>query len=102
MRILMNKLIHAIIATFMLLAASALSAANAEDQKVESFFKAYLDEYFRLQPVQATKLGDHRFDAQLEDVSPEARKQWLASTERALKALPKQINYSQLTRQAQI
>jgi uncharacterized protein (DUF885 family) len=98
----MNKLIHAIVATFMLLAAPALSAANGEDQKLESFFKAYLDEYFRLQPVQASKLGDHRFDAQLEDVSPEARKQWLAHWETTLRALPKHVNYSQLTRQAQI
>jgi uncharacterized protein (DUF885 family) len=77
-------------------------AANSEDQKLESFFKAYLDEYFRLQPVQATKLGDHRFDAQLEDVSPEVRKQWLAHAERAVQALPKHVNYSQLTRPAQI
>ena len=73
-----------------------------EEQKLESFFKGYLDENFRLQPVQATKLGDHRFDAQLEDVSPQARERWLAHTRRTLRELPKQVSYSRLSRPAQI
>jgi uncharacterized protein (DUF885 family) len=98
----MNKFIYTILAALMMFGRANMFAANAEDPKLEAFFKAYLDEYFRLQPVQATKLGDHRFDAQLEDISPEARKQWLAQTERILQALPKQVNYSQLTRPAQI
>jgi len=77
-------------------------AETPEDQKLESFFKSYLHENFRLQPVQATKLGDHRFDSQVEDVTPQARAQWLAHTRQTLRELPRRINYSQLSRPAQI
>src|SRR5262245_14892473 len=99
----MNRLLYSTLVILALVGEVArVSAEPAQDQKLESFFKSYLDEFFRLQPVQATKLGDHRFDAQLEDVSPEARKQWLAHAERTLQALPKQVDYSQLTRPAQI
>src|SRR6266567_5574343 len=77
-------------------------AAAPDDQKLESFFKSYLDERFRLRPVEATKLGDHRFDSQLEDVSPPARQRWLAHTRQTLRELPKQVNYSQLSQPARI
>ncbi|MGH7950626.1 MAG: hypothetical protein ACREFE_01720 [Limisphaerales bacterium] len=29
---------------------------------MNAVFKNYLDEYFQQQPLQATSLGDHRFD----------------------------------------
>jgi uncharacterized protein (DUF885 family) len=99
----MNKLIYPVVAAiaFVGSVASAIAAAP-EDQKLESFFKSYLDENFRLRPVEATKLGDHRFDAQIEDVSPQARKGWLEHTRQTLRELPKQVNYSQLSRPAQV
>ena len=48
-------------------------AQTTENEKLESFFRSYLDERFRQRPVEATKLGDHRFDSLLEDVSQPAR-----------------------------
>ena len=41
---------------------------------LESFFRDYLEAAFRLEPMLATRLGDHRFDAELDDLSaPRAR-----------------------------
>jgi uncharacterized protein (DUF885 family) len=77
-------------------------AQTTENEKLESFFRNYLDERFRQRPVEATKLGDHRFDALLEDVSRPARDGWLAHTRQTLKELPKQVDYAKLSRPAQI
>ena len=63
--------------TSILTVAQTVSAQEA-DAKLERFFKQYLDEHFKLQPMQATELGDHRFDALLDDVSKPARDKWLA------------------------
>jgi uncharacterized protein (DUF885 family) len=76
--------------------------AQAEDKKLATFFKAYLDERFRLRPVSATELGDHRFDAQLEDLSPAAREKWREQALQTLAELPRQVDYSKLARPAQI
>ncbi len=84
---------------------SGLAGARAqttENEKLESFFRSYLDERFRHRPVEATKLGDHRFDSLLEDVSRPARDGWLAHTRKTLNELPKQVDYSKLSRPAQI
>ncbi len=81
---------------------SQLSAATAEDAKLEAFFKQYLDEAFKLRPMDATQLGDHRFDNQLEDLSATARAGWTAHTRRTLEALPRQVDYAKLSRDGQI
>ena len=77
-------------------------AAQNEDGKLESFFKGYLDERFALRPMEATEMGDHRFDSQLEDLSPESRARWLEQTRRTLKALPKAVSYQKLSRAGQM
>jgi uncharacterized protein (DUF885 family) len=89
---------------FLLLTAAAPSgfAQSSEDQKLAAFFKNYLDEHFRQQPLDATALGDHRFDALLDDISPQAREGWLSLTRKTLKELPKQVDYKRLTRDGQI
>ncbi|HUD83612.1 MAG TPA: DUF885 domain-containing protein, partial [Candidatus Saccharimonadales bacterium] len=74
----------------------------SEDAKLSSFFKSYLDEHFRQQPLEATGLGDHRFDSLLDDISPQARDGWLAFARQTLKELPRQVNYNGLTRDGQI
>ena len=89
-------------ALFFLLAGAGQLWAQAEDQKLESFFKTYLDEMFRLRPMAATELGDHRFDSQLEDLTPAARAKWRELAEQTLAALPQQVDYAKLTRPAQI
>jgi hypothetical protein len=48
-------------------------ATPAEDARLERLFKAYLDSEFKHRPLDATRLGDHRFDDLLDDVSPQAR-----------------------------
>jgi uncharacterized protein (DUF885 family) len=76
--------------------------AQDADAKLKSTFKSYLDDYFRLQPLEATRLGDHRFDSQLENLTPAARAKWLELTRKTLADLPKQVDYSKLSRPAQI
>ena len=39
------------------------------DQTFSALAERYLDEYPALSPVNATSLGDHRFDEQLDEVS---------------------------------
>src|ERR1051326_3746114 len=81
---------------------AAWAQEQSEDAKLESFFKGYLDKSFGLQPLQGTELGDHRFDAQLEDLSPAGRAHWLQLTRATLGSLPKQIDYRKLSRGSQI
>jgi len=75
---------------------------QSEDAKLEAFFKGYLDVAFSLQPMNATEMGDHRFDAQLEDLSPGARAKWLAQTRSTLEELPRNVDYKKLSRAGQI
>ncbi|MCS6851026.1 MAG: DUF885 domain-containing protein [Gemmataceae bacterium] len=79
-----------------------LTAAEDESSRLTAFFRAYLDEEFRLRPFEATQLGDHRFDDQLDDLSPEAQARWLELQRRTLRQLPEQVNYHRLPRPDQI
>jgi uncharacterized protein (DUF885 family) len=77
-------------------------AQPAEDEKLRVFFKNYLEQRFAQRPLDATALGDHRFDAQLDDISPAARESWRALAKDTLAALPKQVAYKKLSRDGQI
>jgi uncharacterized protein (DUF885 family) len=79
-----------------------LAPAQNEDAKLASFFKSSLDQRFALRPMEATEMGDHRFDSQLEDLSPEGRSRWLEQTRRTLQSLPKAVSYQRLSRAGQI
>jgi len=85
-----------------LIAAAPTLAQPSEDDQLNAFFKNYLDEYFRQQPLAATQLGDHRFDNQLDDISPEARAGWLTLAEKTLRELPRQVDYTKLSRDGRI
>ena len=76
--------------------------AQAADATLAAFFRTYLDERFRLEPLAATQLGDHRFDDQLEDVSARSRDAWIAHARATLAALPKAVDFPRLTRGGQI
>ncbi len=79
-----------------------LSAAPSEDARLTAFFQAYLAEAFRLRPLEATRLGEHRFDHLLDDLTAKARAGWTAHYRRTLAELPKQIDRAKLSRSAQI
>jgi len=101
----MNKQLLANLVTA-ILAVACLGAwtgrAQDTDAKLDAFFKEYLEQHFRQQPLEATQLGDHRFDHLLDDVSAEARASWLSLARQTLKELPKRVDYTKLTRAGQI
>ena len=72
-------------------------AAESEDDKLTAFFKAYLEEEFQHRPLDATRLGDHRFDDRLDDVSPQARAADLQRWKNVLADLPKKIDAEKLS-----
>src|SRR6185295_6914360 len=57
---------------------------------------------FRHRPLEATRAGDHRFDDQLDDISPEARAQTKVRLQKFHDLLPKKINFDRLSRDGQI
>jgi uncharacterized protein (DUF885 family) len=86
-----------------LLPASATCVlGQSADQKLDAFFRQYLEDYFRLRPLEATRLGDHRFDSLIENLTPESRAAWLDQIRKAAADLPRQVEYARLSRPAQI
>ena len=78
------------------------AAAQDADSLLAKFFKDHLEESFRLRPLEATMLGDHRFDHLLDDISADARRGWLEHYKGQLKRLPEVVPYNQLSRNSQI
>ncbi|MSU36363.1 MAG: DUF885 domain-containing protein [Pedosphaera sp.] len=77
-------------------------AAPTEDSYLGAFYREQLDAEFQLRPVDATSLGEHRYDHLLGDVSAAARAQWTKQTRATLAALPQRVDRSKLTRAGQI
>jgi uncharacterized protein (DUF885 family) len=75
---------------------------GSEDARLTAFFKKYLDEEFRHRPMEATRLGDHRFDDRLDDLSPKARAATTTRTRKALAALPRQVDVKKLSPSARV
>jgi len=85
------------------LGAGAVSAFGQEmDKKLDAFFQDYLENHFRHHPLDATQLGDHRFDSRMDDLSQKAIEAGRARAQAALDALPKKIDYTRLSRDRQI
>src|SRR3989454_10368857 len=55
------------------------AAATTQDDAFQKIAHDYVEQYLRANPEDATELGDHRFDGQLTDYSPEARAKDLAT-----------------------
>src|SRR5215467_578874 len=91
-----------LLSVLLLLCGVITANAQEADAKLEPFFKAYLDQYLRGRPLEATRLGDHRFDSKLENLTPEARAKWLKFTRETLAQLPQIFDYSKLSRAGQI
>jgi uncharacterized protein (DUF885 family) len=71
------------------------------DQRFEALAKRYLDEMPALWPVEATQLGDHRFDARLNDVGVAGHAARADFARRFLEAL-EAIDRTRLTRENQV
>jgi uncharacterized protein (DUF885 family) len=76
--------------------------AGERGRKLERVFKQYLEDEFRMRPLEATRLGDHRFDTQLDDLSTTARGRWLALAKQTQAGLKTNIDARKLSRPAQI
>ena len=73
-----------------------------EDQKFAAFFKEYLEDLMKSSPVEASRLGDHRYDDRIEDLSVKARAASLEKQKALLDKLSKSIDYKALSRDSQI
>jgi uncharacterized protein (DUF885 family) len=79
------------------LSLSALNAsATPQDDAFQKIAHDYIEQYLRANPEDATELGDHRFDGELTDYSPEARAKDLA-TQKEFRNKLNAIDGSQLT-----
>ncbi len=78
------------------------SAQMAADQSLTTFFRDYLEADFQFSPLRASRLGDHRFDAKLDDVSAPARAKRVELVRKTLERLPQAVDYAKLTRDGQV
>src|SRR5213076_628030 len=86
-----------IIAAASVLSLSMLNAFDtSQDDAFQKIAHEYIEQYLRTNPEDATELGDHRFDGQLTDYSPEARAKDL-STQKEFRDKLNAIDGSQLT-----
>ena len=83
------------------LSSQPVAAETAEDARFETFGESVVDEYLKLDPVTATQVGEHRYDAQLPDVSASGRAARRAFAERSLAVLAK-FDHATLSREHQV
>jgi uncharacterized protein (DUF885 family) len=73
------------------------SAADNEDAKLAAFFKAYLEDEFKIHPLDATKLGNHDYDDRIDDLSPKVRAGEKDRVKAVLAKLEKEIDRQKLS-----
>src|SRR6185312_1006887 len=98
----MRTLLLALPLAALLLAGAGLPAAETEDDRLTAFFKAHLEREFTERPLEATRLGDHRFDYRLDDVSAKARAGWVKRYRDTLADLKRKVDVKKLSRGSQI
>jgi uncharacterized protein (DUF885 family) len=76
-------------------------AESAADAQFADLSKRWLDGAMRLSPVSATQTGDHRFDAEIDDMSAEGRAKSLEFSKSMLAELEK-IDAAKLARENQV
>jgi len=74
----------------------AAGVPGEEETRLEAFFDDYLDFLFRASPSTATALGDHRRDAELDDVRAEAIDEREAGLATFLDRMPREIDRARL------
>ena len=87
-----------------LLPVSSLFAQDTaqEDARLATRFQEWLDDQCKRHPMFATYLGNHDYDHQLDDLSPQARAEDLQNDTRVLNELKQQVDLKRLSRNAQI
>jgi uncharacterized protein (DUF885 family) len=85
-----------IAAAFLLLSSILSVFGTPQDDAFQKIAHDYIEQYLRANPEDATELGDHRFDGQLTDYSPEARAKEL-TTQKEFRDKLSAIDGSQLT-----
>ena len=101
MRILLALAIGVAAVSSPSIAAPSNAAATNEDARFTAFGERIVDEFLKLDPVSATQLGDHRYDALLPDVSAKGRAARRAFAEQALAQLAK-FDAHRLSREHQV
>jgi uncharacterized protein (DUF885 family) len=101
MRILLALAIGAAAVSSPAIAAPAAAAASAEDARFGAFGEGVVDQFLKLDPVGATQLGDHRYDALLPDASAAGRATRRAFAQQSLAELAK-FDASKLSREHQV
>ena len=81
--------------------APVTAAATSEDARFQAFGDRAVDEYLRLNPVNATQTGEHRYDGMLPDVSAAGREAVRTFAERTLAELAR-FDPSKLSREHQV
>ena len=74
-----------------------VAKANPKDDEFQKIANDYVEGYLASHPEYATELGDHRFDAELTDYSPDTLVRLLARARQFREALKKFDDFSQLT-----
>jgi uncharacterized protein (DUF885 family) len=82
-------------------AAQTAASTQQADAQFDAISKRWLDEWMRLNPVNATQVGDHRFDATLDDYSAAGRQAQLDFNKQLLAELDK-IDATKLSREKQV
>ena len=81
---------------------ASASFGQDADAQLNAFFKQYLEESFRQRPLEATRLGDHRFDHLLDDVTERGRAAWIEHDRNTLADLPRRVDLPKLSPAAKI
>ncbi|GAA0709930.1 DUF885 domain-containing protein [Dokdonella soli] len=81
--------------------ATAVATAPTADTRFADLSARWLDGSMRASPISATQIGDHRFDAELDDLSAEGRKRDLDFSRGMLAELD-QLDRTRLSRENQV
>src|SRR5688572_21456337 len=81
--------------------AAPAETTRAADAKFADLTKRWLDGWMRFNPVSATQIGDHRFDAEIDDVSAANRKAIVDFNKKLLAELDA-IDAASLSRESQV
>src|SRR6185312_9954223 len=81
--------------------AAAQPAAPSADQQFADVSKRWLDGSFKISPVSATQIGDHRYDSEIDDLSAAGR-QASVDFSRAILAELDKLDRTKLSRENQV